>query len=114
MATQSPSADGSRRDTAIGTTATPQELAISADGREVLVAGRAIRLTATESLILKFLMQSPGTAFRREQILEGVHGTRFAASDRAIDVQINALRKKLGAARHHIETIRGAGYRFRP
>jgi two-component system phosphate regulon response regulator PhoB len=33
--------------------------------------------------------------------------------ERTIDVHIKSLRKKLGDAGAHIETVRGVGYRFR-
>ena len=35
-------------------------------------------------------------------------------TERAVDVQIVGLRRKLGAWAEHIETIRGVGYRFKP
>ncbi|MDR2047986.1 MAG: winged helix-turn-helix domain-containing protein, partial [Treponema sp.] len=37
----------------------------------------------------------------------------YPVTDRSVDVQILALRKKLGDAGEMLETIRGVGYRFR-
>ena len=51
--------------------------------------------------------------FSRQQILDGVHGDNYAITDRAVDVQIVGLRKKLGDAGKYIETVRGVGYRFK-
>jgi two-component system phosphate regulon response regulator PhoB len=42
-----------------------------------------------------------------------LHGGDYVVTDRAIDVQITYLRKKLGPWRDYIETVRGVGYRFR-
>jgi len=45
--------------------------------------------------------------------LDGVHGDNYAITDRAVDVQIVGLRRKLGSAGSSIETVRGVGYRFK-
>ena len=55
----------------------------------------------------------PGWVFTRQQILDAVHGDNYAITDRAVDVQIVGLRKKLGSAGESIQTVRGVGYRFR-
>ena len=49
----------------------------------------------------------------RAEILEGINVGDYAVSERAVDVQIVSLRKKLGSAASRIETVRGQGYRFR-
>jgi len=41
-----------------------------------------------------------------------VRGQDYAVTDRAVDVQIAGLRKKLGPCGQYIETVRGVGYRF--
>jgi DNA-binding winged helix-turn-helix (wHTH) protein len=46
------------------------------------------------------------------QIVDALHGGDYIVTDRAIDVQIAYLRKKLGPYRDYIETIRGTGHRF--
>ena len=78
-------------------------------------SSRATRseLTATEFKLLYFLAQRPGWVFTRQQILDGVHGDNYAITDRAVDVQVVGLRKKLGEAGAYIETVRGVGYRFK-
>jgi len=80
---------------------------------EVLVDGRPVELSATEFRILHFLARRAGWVFTRQQILDGVHGPNYAITDRAVDVQIVGLRRQLGEAGKHIETVRGVGYRMK-
>jgi two-component system phosphate regulon response regulator PhoB len=47
------------------------------------------------------------------QIVDEVHGDETIITDRAIDVQIAGLRKKLGKHGELIDTVRGVGYRFK-
>lgn len=79
----------------------------------VSVSGKAVKLTATEFKILEYLAHSPGDVRSRENILNHVFDYKSDIYDRTIDTHIKTLRKKLGAAREYIETIRGIGYRFR-
>ena len=90
-----------------------RDLKIHPGRHEVCVAGVPVDLTATEFKLLHFLAQRPGWVFTRQQILDGVHGDNYAITDRAVDVQIVGLRKKLGDAGSYIETVRGVGYRFK-
>ena len=75
--------------------------------------GKPVKLTYTEFALLKFLAQRPGWVFSRAQIVDAVKGSDYAVTDRAVDVQVVGLRKKLGPLGDWIETVRGAGYRFR-
>jgi len=70
-------------------------------------------LTNTEFRILHFLARRPGWVFTRYQIVDGIRGGNYPVTERAIDVQIVALRRKLGGFGGLIETVRGVGYRFR-
>jgi two-component system phosphate regulon response regulator PhoB len=82
-------------------------------GRHVVsVDGAAIDLTATEFKILHFLAKRPGWVFTRYQIVDGIRGPNYPVTERSIDVQIVALRRKLGERGAAIETVRGVGYRF--
>ncbi len=96
-----------------GRTITIRDLVIRPRRHEVLVAGESIELTATEYRVLVFLAENPGWVFSRKRILDGVHGGNYAITERAVDVQIVGLRKKLGPAGAYIETVRGVGYRFK-
>ncbi|MBW2519944.1 MAG: response regulator transcription factor, partial [Deltaproteobacteria bacterium] len=83
-------------------------------GRNRVVAnGEAVELTFTEFKILSLLATRPGWVFTRSQIVDAIHGEGYAVTDRAVDVQIVGLRKKLGGCGAYIETVRGLGYRFK-
>jgi DNA-binding response OmpR family regulator len=105
---------------ALGRRATGQSLTVLQVGdlvvnivtREVTNNGIDVRLTAREFALLEYLMRSPGRVFSRTQILEHVWGYDFDPNTNLVDVHIQRLRKKLGAAGDSsIETIRGVGYR---
>ena len=91
-----------------------RRLAIHLGRHEVAVDGELTEeLTSTEFRVLVCLARKPGWVFTRQQILDAVHGDNYAITDRAVDVQIVGLRKKLGSAGESIQTVRGVGYRFR-
>ena len=92
---------------------TIRDLTIHPGRHEVLVKGARVQLTFTEFGILHFLARRPGWVFTRTQIVDAVRGEDYFVTDRAIDVQIVGLRKKLGIAAAYIETVRGVGYRFK-
>jgi two-component system phosphate regulon response regulator PhoB len=89
------------------------DLTIHPGRREVLVKGKPVVLTFTEFGILSFLARRPGWVFTRSQIVDAVKGDEYFVTDRAVDVQIVGLRKKLGSSAKVIETVRGVGYRFK-
>lgn len=89
------------------------ELEIDPGRFEVRVAGCQITLTVTEFRILHFLARHPGWVFTRYQIVDAVKGEDYPVTDRAVDVQIVGLRKKLDEHARYIETVRGVGYRFK-
>jgi len=80
---------------------------------EVLIQGRPVGLTALEFRLLQYLARHPGWVFTRRQIMQAVGGEDYAATERAVDVQIHGLRHKLGDPEAYIETVRGVGYRFK-
>ena len=88
------------------------DLVIRPSRFEVFSGSGRIDLTATEFHLLFFLARHPGWVFTRSQIIDSVKGTDYPVTDRSVDVQVVGLRKKLGSAGKHIETVRGIGYRF--
>ncbi|MFP4415689.1 MAG: response regulator [Chitinispirillaceae bacterium] len=80
---------------------------------EVLIGDSSVQLTSSEFRALHYLARKPGWVFTRYQIVEAVHGSNYPVTDRSVDVLIVGLRKKLGDAGKHIETVRGIGYRFK-
>jgi len=89
------------------------ELTIDPARREVLIKNKPVELTFTEFNILYALAKRPGLVFTRYQIVDALHGDDYLVTDRAVDVQIVGLRKKLGPCSKYIETVRGVGYRFK-
>lgn len=81
--------------------------------REVEASGQKIDLTYTEFQVLYYLASRPGWVYTRSQIVDAVRGDDYPVTDRAVDVQIVGLRKKLGSFGKYIETVRGVGYRFK-
>ena len=69
--------------------------------------------TVIEFKILFTLAENPGVIFSRDQILDQMHQGSVVVSDRTVDVHINSIRKKLVSLGECVETVRGAGYRFR-
>jgi len=90
-----------------------RDLRIDDDRHEVTLHGQSLQLTLTEYKLLRFLAQHPGRVFTRTQILNNIQDEHVIVIDRAIDVHVAALRKKLGEAGKLVETVRGVGYRFR-
>ncbi|MEI7998396.1 MAG: response regulator [Candidatus Omnitrophota bacterium] len=80
---------------------------------KVSFKGQSIHLTSIEFDIFEFLSRSPGRVFNREQILDNVWKDGKFIVDRAVDVHVRGLRKKLGPAQDYIETVRGVGYCFK-
>jgi two-component system, OmpR family, alkaline phosphatase synthesis response regulator PhoP len=89
------------------------EITIHPGRHEVLINDKSVQLTFTEFGILNFLVRRPGWVFTRNQIVDAVRGDDYYVTDRSVDVQIVGLRKKLGKAGKHIETVRGVGYRLK-
>lgn len=87
-------------------------LMIKLDAYEVFVNGEKIDLTKTEFDILSLLAGKPNQVFTRSRILDYVREDNYSITERVVDYQITGIRKKLGKARKHIQTVRGVGYKF--
>lgn len=80
--------------------------------REASINGKPLDLTFTEFEILRLLAKRPGWVYSRSRIVNEIKGADYPVTERAVDVQIVGLRKKLGDA-DLIETVRGVGYKFK-
>jgi DNA-binding response OmpR family regulator len=91
------------------------EVEIDLPRMRVHVAGREVKLTATEFELLVTLARQPGRVFTRGQLLDALHGLALESYERAIDAHVKNLRKKLepvpGRPRYLL-TVHGVGYRF--
>lgn len=86
------------------------EYTIDKDRRSVFCQGEGISLTSKEYDLLLFLVDNPGKAFSRDQILNAVWGEDYFGSDRVVDDLLRRLRQKM--PKLQIETIYGYGYRL--
>lgn len=87
-------------------------LAIDIVQKSVTVDGGRVPFTKTEFEMLKMFLLQRNHIFSREDILNLVWGNDVFVVDRAIDVNITRLRKKLGAYGKNIVTRLGYGYGF--
>ncbi|KTT64841.1 winged helix-turn-helix domain-containing protein, partial [Sphingomonas sanguinis] len=78
--------------------------------------GRPLLLSEGEHALLAAFVGRPGRVLSRDTLLDVARGIDAASYDRAIDIAISRLRRKLaeGDSAPLIETVRGAGYRFLP
>ncbi len=82
---------------------------------QVVVQGEPVDLTPTEFGLLAALMQDPGRAFTRSQLLESVQGYAYDGYERTIDVHVKNLRQKIEEnprSPQRIKTVYGIGYKF--
>jgi len=89
-----------------------QGLSIEANPDRVMVDDSEINLTPTEFRLLLLLIDRSNKVQSRQSLLAEVWGMQSYLETRTVDMHIRRLRRKLGTAAHHIETVRGAGYRF--
>jgi len=87
-------------------------LAINPGHHEVRINNHRVTLTPSEFGILNLLARHPGHVFDRGEILSRIRDGSPGGSERAIDVQMVGLRKRLGNYGKRIETVRGVGYRY--
>ena len=80
--------------------------------RPATAAGRSLNITATEFKLLCLLASRPGEVQPRETLLRDVWGYEPTLDTRTVDTTMQRLRAKLGQAAHHLETVRGVGYRL--
>ena len=88
-------------------------LSINSTRRKVSYLGKRVELSFSEFNTLLFLAKHPGWVYSRYQIVDAIHGEGHPITERAVDVMIVSLRKKLGEASGCIQTVRGVGYKFK-
>ena len=72
--------------------------------------GKKITLPKKEFELLAFLAASPHKVFKREELLQNIWGNDVFVLARTVDVHVRKVREKVGD--HHIQTIKGVGYKF--
>jgi DNA-binding response OmpR family regulator len=91
------------------------EVALDRAARLAWRAGRPVPLTHREFDLLALLMQHPGRALSRHELLDRVWGEDWIGDPRTLDVHIRWLREKLEddpSLPRQILTVRGHGYRL--
>lgn len=84
--------------------------------RRVLVKGKEMTLTNKEFELLLLLAENPNIVFSKERLFDRIWGMDAMGNTATVTVHINRLREKVeenSAAPQMIETVWGAGYRFR-
>ena len=79
-------------------------------GKQVVLHGEPLAVTAREFAVLRELMRRPGHVVSRTQLEDALYGWGDEVDSNAIEVHIYKLRRKLGA--EWIETVRRMGYRL--
>lgn len=80
-------------------------------------SGRRVSLSDGEFRLLRAFLDHPRRVLTRDQLLDYARGSDIESYDRAIDVQISRLRRKLSSesgAPELIRTVRSEGYMFVP
>ena len=76
-----------------------------------------VRLTATESQLMRIFSSAPGEAMTRARLVEELSRSGGQTQERAVDVQITRLRRKIEVdpkQPRYLQTVRGAGYMLAP
>ena len=84
---------------------------------EMWEGDQRVRLTATESQLMKIFSGCPGEAVTRARLVEELSRSGGQTQERAVDVQITRLRRKIEAdpkQPRYLQTVRGAGYMLAP
>lgn len=90
------------------------DVSIDFGAMRVRFKGVPVDLTYKEFQLLQYFVRNPGTALRRDQILQAVWGDDYFGGDRTIDIHVRRLRAKIPPLAEYIETVHGFGYRFGP
>ncbi|MBF6167376.1 response regulator transcription factor [Streptomyces gardneri] len=87
------------------------DVRVDLGARVVEVAGAPVPLTQKEFELVEALVERPGAAVSRQQLMDRIWGDAFVAVSRSLDVHMTGLRAKLNRP-GLITTIRGYGYRW--
>src|SRR5436190_9538188 len=95
----------------VSTTISRAGVTLDVHTRHVLIEGRSVELTSREFALLETMMQHPGQVLAQPQLIDQVWGYDHDTRSNVVEVYVGYLRKKLRP--DVVETVRGAGYRFR-
>src|SRR5215467_12016811 len=90
-------------------------LLLDEQARELVVNGTRIGLTPLEFGVFAYLVARPNRAVARYELVEAVWGYgKEASTSNVVETVVRSVRRKLGAHRNALETVRGVGYRYKP
>jgi len=89
------------------------DLCLVPGDRDAYFRGRPLGLTAMECEILELLIRSCGRVVSRDSLSIHLHDRLTSPFDRSVDTHVSRLRRKLGAGRNMILSVRGVGYQLR-
>ncbi len=103
-----------RRSTTQNTALQVHDLHLDPSTRQAVRGEKSIHLSATEFVLLEYLMRNAGRVLTRDMILQHVWQYDFNGNDNVLDVYMSYLRSKIdkGFAMPLIKTVRGVGYRL--
>ena len=99
-----------------GNTLTIRGLKIDKDSHRVFVLGQEVSLAQKEFGLLLYLAQNPNRVFGREELFERVWGLDALGDSATVTVHVARVREKIESDPsnpQYVETVWGAGYRFR-
>ena len=91
------------------------DLTLDLSKHTVTLRNESVDMTPTQFNLLATLMQNPGRAFTRLQLLDRVQGETYEGYERTIDAHVKNLRQKIGddpQSPRYILTVYGVGYKF--
>ncbi len=103
-------------DNSSGNMLTIGSITLDLDGRNAIIGGNVVDLTAKEYDVVEFLMRNANRVYSREALLDTIWAHEYRSDIRTVDVHIRRLREKLEenpAEPKYIMTKWGVGYYFR-
>lgn len=94
-----------------------ESIQLDYERRQLIVRGQAVETTFSEYEIMKLFLTSPNKVFSRDELISAIRGFDSFVTDRAIDVHIVNLRKKIEQNPKEpklIKTVWGFGYKYSP
>jgi DNA-binding winged helix-turn-helix (wHTH) protein len=86
---------------------------LDVEARELVLSSGRVVLTSLELGVMRYLLEHPGKAVSRYDLMRAVWGYNTTTASNVVDVVVRSLRKKLGPEARVVETVRGTGYRYR-
>ncbi len=87
-------------------------IVVDTDQHTVAWAGKSVRLTAKEFLLLEYLLKHRGRVLSRDVLLTDVWGYKYTGGTRTVDVHVRRLREKLPLFEHALVTVKQFGYKL--